>query len=393
MTALADAGHVYPALGLARELARRGHEVTMQIASERWRGAVESSGIDFEVVPSHVSFAERELPGRGPTLAELARRLAPRLEAMRPDVVINDAHGYAHALAAELAGARRATLIATLYPVFEPGLPPYPFGLKAPRTPIGRAGWRAAAKPIAEHLMERGRSQLNHERREAGLPAVERFDSQISDQLTMVATFPHLEYPRRWPDHVHVVGPILAGTEHPVIELPAGDDPLVAVSTSTVFDPELRLVRAAIEGLASEPVRVVAALSREGEVWDGPVPDNAIVVDWIDYEQLMGAASAVVTSGGHGTVVRALWHARPLLVCPAGADQGENGVRVAWSGAGLNLPPRLLAPSPLRWAVRKLLADRRIAARVGEMSAWARARPAPGRAAELIEGLVDGQPR
>ena len=77
-----------------------------------------------------------------------------------------------------------------------------------------------------------------------------------------MATFPQLEYPRRWPAHVHVTGPMVFELPYPDVELPEGDGPLVLVAPSTAQDPECRLVRAALEALADEPVRVLATTNR-----------------------------------------------------------------------------------------------------------------------------------
>ena len=99
-------------------------------------------------------------------------------------------------------------------------------------------------------------------------------------------------------------------------------------------------MRAALEALAEEPVRVVATTNRLG----GPLPDappNAVVVDWLSYSQLMPQAALVVCHGGHGTVARALGAGAPALCCPAVGDMAENSARVAWAGAGLMLPWRL----------------------------------------------------
>jgi UDP:flavonoid glycosyltransferase YjiC (YdhE family) len=52
----------------------------------------------------------------------------------------------------------------------------------------------------------------------------------------------------------------------------------------------------------------------------------------------MGEATVIVTHGGHGTVMRALKHRRPMLIMPHGRDQDDNAVRVSERGAGLVLP-------------------------------------------------------
>ena len=157
-----------------------------------------------------------------------------------------------------------------------------------------------------------------------------------------MATFPQLEYPRRWPAGVQVTGPMEFEIPYPEVELPEGDEPLVLVAPSTAQDPELRLLRASLEALAEEPVRVVATANRRQPGGALPeAPANAVVVDWLSYSQVMPEAALVVCHGGHGTVARALGAGAPVLCCPAVGDMAENAARVAWAGAGLMLPWRL----------------------------------------------------
>ena len=162
------------------------------------------------------------------------------------------------------------------------------------------------------------------------------------------------------------------------------------MAPSTAQDPECELVRVALEALADEPVRVLASTNRSlpAELSPLPTPANAVVVDWLSYSQAMGAADLVICHGGHGTVARALTAGVPVLCCPAVGDMAENGARVAWSGAGLMLPWRLLGRRTLRLAVRRLLGDDSFRARAGEIEAWARANDGAERAAALVEQLA-----
>jgi UDP:flavonoid glycosyltransferase YjiC (YdhE family) len=66
----------------------------------------------------------------------------------------------------------------------------------------------------------------------------------------------------------------------------------------------------------------------------------------------------------------------------------ENAARVAWAGAGLAIPDRLLGPGPLRWAARRVLAEPGFAARAGELAAWHRANDGAATAAALVEELA-----
>jgi MGT family glycosyltransferase len=388
VAAFGDAGHAFPAIALARGLSRRGHEVVVE-TWERWREAVEAEGLDFTAAEEYKTFPPPP-PGSddGPSAADAALALLPFIEEMRPDVVVSDILTAAPALAAERAGVRRATLIPHVYPVHDPGMPFFAFGARPPRTPVGRALWRGAL-PVLVGGLRRGRREGNEMREAVGLGPIERLHGGISEELALVATFPQLEYPRRWPGQVRVVGPMEFELPYEEVDLPEGEGPLVVVAPSTAQDGECRLVRVALEALADEPVRVLASMNgQRPEVPLPQAPANARVVDWVGYSQVMPAADVVVCHGGHGTVTRALAAGTPVVCCPAVGDMAENGARVQWAGAGLMVPWRLTRPGPLRWAVRRVLGDGSFRARAGEIAAWARDNDGAERGAELVEELA-----
>jgi UDP:flavonoid glycosyltransferase YjiC (YdhE family) len=387
VAAFGDPGHVFPAISLGRALAARGHEVVVETWEER-RGAVEGAGLGFAAAEEYKMFPPPEPDSAaGQHAAEAARGLLPLLEEMRPHVAVSDILTLAPALAAERAGVPLATLIPHIYPVVEPGLPFFAIGLRPPRTPLGRAIWRTGQRALDVGL-EHGRRDLNLQRTRLGLPPVDRFHGGISPELALVATYPQLEYPRRWPAGVEVTGPMTFEVPHPEIELPPGGEPLILVAPSTAHDSGNHLVRTALAALAEEPVRVVATTNRVMPQSPIEVPANAVLVDWLSYSQLMPAASLVVSHGGHGTVARALGAGTPTLICPIVGDMSETAMRVSWAGAGLSLPWRLCRPAPLRWAVRRLLGEPGFAARAGEIAAWGREHDGAVRGAELVEELA-----
>jgi UDP:flavonoid glycosyltransferase YjiC (YdhE family) len=238
--------------------------------------------------------------------------------------------------------------------------------------------------------LRRGRREMNETRRAVGLKPLERLHGAISQELALVATLPQLEYPRRWPRHVHVTGPMEFELPYPEIALPPGEAPLVLVTSSTAQDPELRFLRVALEALADEPVRVVATANRREADGSLPrAPANGVVVDWLSYSQVMPEAALVVCHGGHGTVARALGAGVPVLCCPAAGDMAENAARAAWAGVGLMLPWRLLGPRSLRWAARRVLRDDGFSRRAAKLAAWPRAHDGAKRGAHLVESLVE----
>jgi UDP:flavonoid glycosyltransferase YjiC (YdhE family) len=387
VAAFGDAGHAFPAIALARALFERGHEVVVE-TWEEWREAVETSGLGFAAAEEYRVFPPPDPDsedGVGP--AQAAEALLPLLEDLRPHAVVSDILTLAPALAAEKRGIPRATLIPHIYPVHEPGLPFFAFGVQPARTPVGRALWRAWT-PLLETGLRQGQRELNAQRERLDLAPLARFHGGISPRLALVATFPQLEYPRRWPPGVEVTGPMPFELPHPDIELPEGDAPLVLIAPSTAQDPENRLVRMGLEALADEPVRVVATTNRA--VAGGPIeaPPNAVLVDWLSYSQVMPEASVVVCHGGHGTVARALALGVPVLASPAVGDMAETAARITWAKVGLSVPWRLCRPAPLRWATRQLLVDPAFGQRAGELAAWARENDGAQAGAELVEELA-----
>jgi UDP:flavonoid glycosyltransferase YjiC (YdhE family) len=391
VAAFGDPGHAFPAIALARELGRRGHEVLVE-TWEQWREAVEGEGLAFTGAQEYTVFPP---PGPdtpdGQTAAAAARALARLMEGFEPDLVVSDILTLAPTLAAEVAGVPHATLIPHVYPVQQPGMPLYSLGLRPPRTGFGRMAWKATG-PLLGMGLRRGRDELNETRGRLGLPPVERFHGGISELLAIVATFPQLEYPREWPGHVRVTGPLFFELPGEEIEISEGDEPLVVIAPSTSQDPECELLRVALDGLADEPVRVLATTNRHRPERPIEVPGNATLVDWLLYSQAIPAADVVICHGGHGTVVRALAEGKPLLVCPSVGDMGENAARVAWSRTGLSVPRRLLSRRAIRLATRRLLAEPQFRGRALGVAEWSEAHDGAAAAARLVEEAAKRAP-
>jgi UDP:flavonoid glycosyltransferase YjiC (YdhE family) len=340
----------------------------------------------FAAAPEYHVFPTRERPLTPYQAVERATRETVGLvREVAPDAVVSDILTLAPALAGELAAVPVATLIPHLDPRMPPGSAPYSCGARLPRTRAGRALWRGA-DPLLRHGLELGHSQLNETRRRLGLPALERVHGGISAQLALVATFPQLEYPRAWPQGTHVVGPLMWEPPAPHVELAPVGEPLVLIAPSTSQDPRQTLLRAAVEGLAGLPVRVLASTNRR--LAPVPVPANMQIVDWVSYERAMPACDLVVCHGGHGTVARALASGCALVIVPAAGDMNENAARVDWAGVGVRLPGRLVGPRGLALAVGRALARPELRAGARGLQAWAARHDGAGRAAGLVEAFA-----
>ncbi len=438
--AFGDPGHAFPTIALAKALAARGHEVTVQ-TWERWRAPIEAEGLGFAAAPEYDVFPLGEPDGEGglrpldfyEAVVHATHDTLPLVRELAPDVVVADILTLAPALAAETCGVPHATLIPHVNPHQPLGAPIYSIGARLPRTALGRAFWRRAGRP-AENGLERGRRELNAVRERLGLPALPWVHNGTSRELALVASFPQLEYPRTpRPPYVHVVGPLFWEPPAADVELPRshggaggaqataagrgrsrsgaagiarharagavsgtahagagdrGEDPLVLVAPSTSQDSEHRLLHAALRGLADAPVRVLATWNRRLPDRALPVPDNARVVEWVSYARTMPHCDVVVCHAGHGTLVRALACGCTVVACPVAGDMNENAARLDWAGGGVRLPRRFIAPRPLRLAVERALADPMIGARARELAEWAATHDAGSRAAALVENLA-----
>jgi MGT family glycosyltransferase len=382
--AFGDPGHAFPMLALGEALVARGHDVCLQ-TWRRWESATEAAGMTFSAAPEYQVFPTLERPLKPYQAAvRAARETQPAVREFAPDFAVSDILTPAPALAAELEGVPVATLVPHGHPHQAPGFPLYSVGARMPRSAAGRAFWRRM-EPLVERGLEQGRREYNECRARLGLGPLPWVHTGLSRELTLIGTFPQLEYPRDWPDWTRVVGPLqweLPGGER--VEPPPGDDPVVLVAPSTAQDRERRLLRAALAGLADAPVRVIAAWGEEPPP-DLEVPANAVVVPWMSYARTMPGCDAVLTHGGHGTLVRALSCGCPVVVCPAGGDMAENAARVDWARLGVRLPRRYGTPRGVRLAVERVLSRPAVRRNVVALARWSAANDGAVRAARELE--------
>ena len=390
--AFGDPGHAFPMLALGEALVARGHSVALQ-TWRRWREPTEAAGIEFAAAPEYQVF-----PTRGQALkpyqaaVHAARETVPSVRAFAPDIAVSDILTPAPALAAELCGVPVATLVPHLHPWSAPGFPPYSFGARLPRTRAGAWMWRRLDGVTAKGL-ELGRSEYNGCRARLGLAPLPWLHTGLSRALTLIGTLPQLEYPRRWERWLRVVGPLLWEPPGEHVAPPPGAGPVVLVAPSTAQDPEHRMLRAALAGLAQMPLRVIASYDGRGSGPPLVAPANAVLAPWLSYARSMAAADVVITHGGHGTLARALACGCAVVVCPAGGDMAENAARLDWAGLGVRVPPRLLGPRTLRLAVQRALGDQGMRARARAAAAWIAANDGARAATLELEAWAAGMSR
>jgi MGT family glycosyltransferase len=419
-TAWSFPGHLLPMLSVAIELRERGHEVAFY-SGEAGRANIEQAGFElfgFErVSEQHVSRTLRGIdgagrrgrPGRGrmrallrawlvETIPDQVADLRGVLARWHPDVIVTDPTLWGPMLV--LWEAERIP-VALFWPVMGPqipgpDLPASGFGLRPPRTRLGRLS-SAALTRLMELLALPLRRRVDELRVQHGLAPlgepVTRFTARLP--LHIVGNVRELDYNRRdLPDSVHYVGhciwyPERADGEQWLARIPA-ERPWVHVTESTMASGEPFLLRTAIAALAQEPVEVILTTGerREEMLAKCPLPSNMHVTGWLSHGELLPRCSALVTLGGKSTVLAAAGAGVPMVLVPTNWDKPDNARRITEAGAGIRLSARHLDAEKLRGAVHELLAEptyRRAAQRLAVQLAAA---PGPARAAELLEGLA-----
>ncbi|MGG5820715.1 nucleotide disphospho-sugar-binding domain-containing protein [Falsiroseomonas sp. HW251] len=409
-------GNVAPTLGAVRRLVARGHRVRV-LADDTARTEVEAAGALFRPWRSAPNRPDRRPetcylqdwtakdPGGellalldrvtiGPAAAHAADTLA-ELRRAPADAVVSSDLLFGPLIAAEAASVPAAVLavnVSVMAPI--PGMPPVGPGMAPPRTPAEHAMAAEAAAWFAARLNER-LPVLNAARAGFGLaPLADAFDQPRRAAMTLLATSRAFDFDvPALPDGMRYVGPLLDEPDWARGWTAPWRDarPLVLVAMSTTFQDQVGVIQRLLDAAATLPVRVVATLGPALEGTALRVPCNAAVIARGSHDALMAEAALVVTHGGHGTVMRALSHGRPLLCIPMGRDQNDNAARVVTRGAGLRLD-RDAPEEALRAAIATLLDDPRHAAAAAALGEAIAATDPKDALVEALEELAAREP-
>jgi MGT family glycosyltransferase len=413
--AITDGGGTVPAdTSVIRALVRRGHDVRV-LADRVLATDVEATGAEHIVwatAPQRPDLAPqsvvvRDWDARTP-LGAFARardglmigpadRFAADVRAelrRRPaDVVVANLFLFGAQVAAEAEGVPVAMLSPSLLSLPGWGCPPLGPGFPPAGGPLGRAR-DAAVGMVISRSFDRSLRTLNAVRAENGLGPIDSVLStyERADRL-LILTSRAFDYDCFRPSaNVRVTGPRLddpawAGDWTP----PPGDEPLVLVGMSSTYMAHGEILQRVTTALGELPIR--------GLVTTGPAiapdsitaPSNVTVVERAPHSQVLRQAAAVVTHGGHGTVIKTLAAGVPLVVLPFGRDQADNAARVAHHRAGIRLS-RGARAAAITTAVRRVLDDPAYAAGAQRLAAAIAEDLRSDRAVGELEALADSNP-
>jgi MGT family glycosyltransferase len=351
-------GTVPPELAIVRALVERGDDVTV-IADAVLADDVAATGaahVPWTTAPQHTTrdpkddfvqewraknplqmFARvRDRFLCGPA-ALYAQDVVAELERRPADVVVASEMLLGAHIGAEAAGVPLVLLCPNVYALPGTGQPPIGNGWMPARGPLGRIRDRLFGA-LMERMFDSGLEALNSPRRGYGLAPLAHSIDQIRKSRTLVLMAEEFDFPATFPDTVTYAGAQLDDPSWTAPwEPPPGHEPLVLVAMSSTFQQQVPELRRVATALGTLPVRGVITCGPTVDPAEIGAPDNVQVVASAPHSKVLRHASAVVTHGGHGTVVKTLAAGVPMLVLPMGRDQGDNAARVVAHGAGLRL--------------------------------------------------------
>ena len=213
-----------------------------------------------------------------------------------------------------------------------------------------------------------------------GLAPLDRFWDQVHHaDVELVLAAEAFDFPGPLPANVRYVGPVLDDPSWSRSWTPPpGEDPLVLVALSSTFQDQVGCLQRIVDALADLPVRAVVTTGQAVEPDALRAPANVQVVASAPHTEVLRHAAAVVTHGGHGTVMKSLAAGVPMVLLPHGRDQADNAIRVTRRHAGVSVGRRA-KPAKIRAAVQTVLADPSYAADARALG-------------DLVRREADGQP-
>ena len=287
------------------------------------------------------------------------------------DVVVVDTMIPPAGFGAEAAGVPSANVRHGPYMIPRAEVPPLGTGFMPATGSLGRLRDRSAAA-LALAVFRTGLPALNEARGEFGLaPLRDGLDLMGNASRVLVCSSPSYDFaPGAVPANVRYVGPQLddaAGAD--------SGNPWAGPLRSPARAGRAEQHRHAAGRPDARAADALGQLPVRGLVTTGPAvdpaliaaPPNVTVTQWVRHADVLPHCSAVITHGGHGTVMKALIAGVPLVVVPLGRDQPDNAARVVHAGAGIRLRKNARV-SAVRAATARVIEEPRYRAAAGRMA-------------------------
>jgi UDP:flavonoid glycosyltransferase YjiC (YdhE family) len=379
-TCLPGHGHFNPMMAMARALADAGHDVAFSTA-EAFCPRIEAAG--FQTFPAGLSLPEQvaegkrrfpdedRLPGRERFETFVPKMLAgvaapSRVDALveivrrwGPDLVLHDETEFAGPVAAGVAGVPWADQSVGIL---------RPLGMARLATEMLQPVWGRWGVDLGPHG-----GMFSYLYLDVCPPSLQ------SPEISLI----EVAHPVKNVDIEPAPDERLPGW---VADLPP--EPTLYVSLGTIFNQNLDVFAAILEGVRDQDVNVIVTVGTDNDPAAlGPQPPNVHVERFISQSLLLPHCDLVVNQGGTA-ILPILAHGLPLLVLPQGANQFHNADALVAAGAARRLLPGEVTAESVRSEVRLLLDDPGYRERAQHLAREIEAMPGPADGVPLLEQLA-----
>lgn len=373
-----SAGDVFPMLGLAVELHRRGHDITFA-TNAHFADMVIQSGLAFEPLGDESDF---EACISNPDLWHPKKSFRHVFDSLRPflrrqyeihaeragrgdTVGITNCFGFGAFMAQDKLNLPVITLHLQPAVLWSSRLPPALPGLFGPRwlkTVQYWIGERFFLDPVVCPF-------LNEWRRELEVPPIRRIAHWWHSRYGVLCLFPDWFAPPQadWPSPLMQTDFPLwnyRGNEEMSAEvgrfLGRGEPPIVFTpGSANVHGADF--FRAAVQACSHLGRRGVL-LTKYRDQLPRSLPDSIAHFDYVPLDQLLPAAAAFVHHGGIGSTSQALLAGIPQVLMPLAHDQFDNADRIQRLGVGASVPVHRFTGKRLSQVLQPLLTSPQVAA-------------------------------
>lgn len=414
------AGHVNPALPIARQLVEYGNEVWWY-TGKGFQEKVEATGAHHVPIKMGLDFTDMStIPQawleRRDALKGVAQfkfylkhgfidagvtQLQDLTEVLREfpaEVLLCDVFFLGVSWLHEKTGLPWAAFGMSALPFSSRNTAPFGLGIQPDNSVFGQLRNTSLNWLSRQVLMRDVTTHLDRVRATLGLPpkGQDFFTAVLSPFLYLQGTTPSFEYPRSdLPPQVHFIGPFLPKLSADFTP-PSwwkdleGNRPIVFVTQGTVATDAGDLIMPAIQALADKDVLVVVTTGGQQieKLGIEPLPANVRVELFIPYDRLLPHVDVMVTNAGFNGVQLALANGIPLVTAGQTEEKPEICARVQWTGVGIDLKTSTPTPMQVRNAVMKILSSSQYRQQAKQFKAEIASYDTPVLATKLLEQLA-----
>ena len=207
--------------------------------------------------------------------------------------------------------------------------------------------------------------------------------------IVLHSTLPEFDIAPELPPNHFMVGPILWDGPLRLSSVKRASNTILLSVSTAPQDDELRFIRAALQGLATQNLEVTLTFpSASRPLIDAEHVGRATLLSFVPHSHILPRINVHISHGGHGTVMRDLAHGVPMVLVPWDRDQPGVSARAVRLGVGLAVQRDSCSAKAISECVANVLGDNRFHKRAESFSQLMQSRDSVRTAAAIIEDLV-----